>query len=120
MPPKTPGEEFAKIAKNSRSEGAQKLQKRSDSSMSEIPKKNRSVIVNVRLTDDERDYLEYRQKFIGARSLSAYIRYAAISTKLNMEKAAETRHRRSDYVKQQPVRILGGMPQAEHRISVSS
>lgn len=52
--------------------------------MSEIPKKNREVNVKVRLTEDERDYLEYRQKFIDARSLSAYIRYAAISTKLNV------------------------------------
>lgn len=47
-------------------------------------KKNREVNVKVRLTEDERDYLEYRQKFIGAKSLSAYIRYAAISTKLNV------------------------------------
>ena len=52
--------------------------------MPEIQKKNRNIIVNVRLTDDERDYLEYRQNFIGAKSLSAYIRYAAISTKITV------------------------------------
>lgn len=47
--------------------------------MYEIPKKNRTVNVKVRLTEDEYDYLQYRRDFIGARSLSAYIRYAAIS-----------------------------------------
>ena len=52
--------------------------------MFEIPKKSRDVNVKVRLTEDERDYLEYRQKFIGARSLSAYIRYAAISKKITI------------------------------------
>ena len=52
--------------------------------MDEIPKKNRSVNVKVRLTEDERDYLEYRQKFMGARSLSAYIRYASISKEIRI------------------------------------
>ena len=52
--------------------------------MSEIPKKNRDVNVKVRLTADERDYLEYRKNYIGARSLSAYIRYAAISKKITI------------------------------------
>ena len=52
--------------------------------MQEIPKKNRGSVVTVRLTEDEHDYLEYRQKFIGAKSLSAYIRYAAISKKITV------------------------------------
>ena len=52
--------------------------------MNEIPKKNRGSVVTVRLTEDERDYLEYRQKFIGAKNLSTYIRYAAISTKMTV------------------------------------
>ena len=50
--------------------------------MADNPKQNRTFIVNVRLTEDEHEYLQYRQKMIGAASLSAYIRYAAISKKL--------------------------------------
>lgn len=52
--------------------------------MFEIPKKNRDVNVKVRLTEDELDYLQYRQKLIGAKSLSAYIRYAAISKQITV------------------------------------
>ena len=43
---------------------------------------NRTVNVKVRLTEDEHDYLLYRQKAIHAPTLSAYIRYAAINKKL--------------------------------------
>ena len=50
--------------------------------MDENQKKNRTVNVKVRFTEDEHEYLQYRQKMIGAASLSAYIRYAAISKKL--------------------------------------
>lgn len=52
--------------------------------MFEIPKKKRDVNIKVRLTEDELDYLQYRQKLIGARSLSAYIRYAAISKQMTI------------------------------------
>ena len=50
--------------------------------MKDNPKKNRDFIVNVRFTEDEHEYLQYRQKMCGVASLSAYIRYAAISKKM--------------------------------------
>ena len=52
--------------------------------MNDIPKKNRSFIVNVRFTEDEHEYLQYRQKVCGARSLSEYIRFAAINKEMTV------------------------------------
>lgn len=65
-------------------ENPQKMMKKERTIMFEIPKKNRDVNVKVRLTEDELDYLQYRQKLIGAKSLSAYIRYAAISKQITV------------------------------------
>lgn len=65
-------------------ENPQKKMEKERAIMFEIPKKNRTNIVNVRLTEDELDYLQYRQKLIGAKSLSAYIRYAAISKQMTV------------------------------------
>lgn len=65
-------------------ENPQKIMEKERAIMFEIPKKNRTNIVNVRLTEDELDYLQYRQKLIGAKSLSAYIRYAAISKQMTV------------------------------------
>ncbi len=52
--------------------------------MEQEKRQNRTVNVKVRLTEDEYDYLQYRQKLMGARSISEYLRYAAISKQIQV------------------------------------
>lgn len=53
------------------------------------PKRKRSIVLNFRVTEDERTLILAKKRYCGFRSLEAYLRQAAVYEKINLYDFAE-------------------------------
>lgn len=53
------------------------------------PKRKRSIVLNFRVTEDEKTLILAKKRYCGFRSLEAYLRQAAVYEKINLYDFAE-------------------------------